>query len=314
MIVVFADQKNGILKKASKEAISQGKKLASEKSSSLAVVLTGASCSNLADEVKKFGADKIYLAESAENYSPDGYAEILSNAVKNFGGKYVLAPATAMCVDFIPRAAAKLEAGLVSDITALDFDGDNLVTTKPFYAGKAIAKIKLNSDIQMVTLRPNVFDMAENAGAGEVVNVDAPAEQKAVAVKTELKEAGKVELTEAEIICSGGRGLKEGANFSLIEELCEPLNAALGASRAAVDAGWIDHSHQVGQTGKVVSPKVYIASGISGAIQHIAGMGTSQYIIAINKDADAPIFNIADLGVVGDLFKVVPALVEELKK
>jgi len=314
MIVVFADQKSGVLKKASKEAISQGKKLAAEKSTSLAVVLAGEGCNSVTEEVKNLGADKIYLAEGATNYSPDGYAEILANAVKDFNGKYVLAPATAACVDFIPRAAAKLEAGLVSDITGLEFDGDNLVATKPFYAGKAIAKVKVNSDIQMVTLRPNVFDIAENAGAGETVNLDAPSDTKAVAVKTELKEAGKVELTEAEVICSGGRGLKDGENFKLLEELCELLNAALGASRAAVDAGWIDHSHQVGQTGKVVSPKVYIACGISGAIQHLAGMGTSQYIVAINKDADAPIFNVADLGVVGDLFKVVPALIEELKK
>lgn len=314
MIVVFADQKNGVLKKASKEAISEGKRLANEKSSSLSVVLAGEGSSLVCDEVISFGADKIYVFESIGNYSPDGFAEILAVAVKESGGKYVLAPATAMCVDFIPRAAAKLEAGLVSDIIELKLDGDNLITTKPFYSGKAIAKVKLTSEIQIVTLRPNVFPLEENAGSGEIIKLDSPTENKAVAIKTELKEAGKVELTEAEIICSGGRGLKEPENFKLIEQLCEPLHAALGASRAAVDAGWIDHSHQVGQTGKVVSPKVYIACGISGAIQHIAGMGTSQFIIAINKDTDAPIFNIADLGVVGDLFKVVPALVEELKK
>jgi len=231
------------------------------------------------------------------------------------GGKVVLFPATAMGIDVAPRVAARVGAGLISDITRLDVDGDRLVAVKPVYSGKALATMRFKSDIQMVTLRSNVFPMEENPSEPEVVTLDVSGvTAAAVVTDTEVRESGKVELQEAEIIVSGGRGVKGPENFPMLQELADMLGAALGASRAAVDAGWIDHSHQVGQTGKVVSPKVYIACGISGAIQHLAGMGSSKFIIAINKDEEAPIFNVASLGVVGDLFKVVPALKEELGK
>ena len=315
MILVFADQRDGNLKKASKEAISEGKRLATSLSLPLGVVVIGTGAKGVVDEIKKYGADKVFVSETPDAYSPDLYAEGVAKIAKENGAKIVLFPATSMCVDFAPRVSAKLEAGLVTDITATELKDGKLVVKKPVYSGKAIATVEYKSDIAMATLRPNVFELEENAGAGEVVEFSVDGDAKAKAIKVELKEAGKVELTEASIIVSGGRGVKGPEYFqNELQQLADLLGAAVGASRAAVDAGWIDHSHQVGQTGKVVSPKVYMAFGISGAIQHLAGMGTSQYIIAVNKDPDAPIFNVASLGVVADLFKVVPALIEEIKK
>lgn len=317
MILVFAEQRDGVLKKAAKEAISEGKRLSSRLSVPVAAVLMGKNADQAVDEVKKFGPDKVFVVESAslDEYSADGFAEAAANVAKEHSATVILFPATTMGVDVAPRVAVLTEAGLVSDITGLDVTDGKLVATKPVYSGKAIATVNFKSDIQMVTLRSNVFPLEENPSDPEIAKVNGSGiTPKSVAVSTELKEGGKVELAEAAIIVSGGRGMKGPENFPLIEEMAGILGAALGASRAAVDAGWIDHSHQVGQTGKVVSPTVYIACGISGAIQHIAGMGSSKFIIAINKDEDAPIFNVASLGIVGDLFKVVPALTEELKK
>lgn len=317
MILVFAEQRDGVLKKAAKEAVSEGKRLSSKLSVPVAAVMMGKGAEQAVDEVKKFGPDKVFIAEgsSLDQYSADGFAEATANVAKEQGATVILFPATTMGVDVSPRVAAKVEAGLVSDITGLSVADGKLVAIKPVYSGKAVATVKFKSDIQMVTLRSNVFPLEENPSTPEVSKVDAAGiSPKGTAVSTELKEGGKVELAEAAIVVSGGRGLKGPENFPLIEELAQLLGGAVGASRAAVDAGWIDHSHQVGQTGKVVSPTVYIACGISGAIQHIAGMGSSKFIIAINKDEDAPIFNVSSLGIVGDLFKVVPALTEELKK
>ncbi len=316
MILVFAEQRDGVLKKAAKEAVSEGKRLSSKLNMPVAAVLMGKGADQAVDEVKKFGPDKVFIVEGGplEQYSADGFAEATANVAKEQGAGVILFPATTMGVDVAPRVAAKVEAGLVSDITGLDVADGKLVATKPVYSGKAVATVKFKSDVQMVTLRSNVFPLEENPSDPEVVKVNASGiTPKGIAVSTELKEGGKVELAEAAIVVSGGRGMKGPENFPLIEELANLLGGAVGASRAAVDAGWIDHSHQVGQTGKVVSPTVYIACGISGAIQHIAGMGSSKFIIAINKDEDAPIFNVASLGIVGDLFKVVPALTEELK-
>ncbi len=317
MILVFAEQRDGILKKAAKEAVSEGKRLSSKLSVPVTAVLMGKGAADAVDDVKKFGPDKVILVEgnSLDQYSADGFAEATANVAKENGATVILFPATTMGVDVAPRVAARIEAGLVSDIIGLDVSDGKLVATKPVYSGKAIATVNFKSDVQMVTLRSNVFPLEENPSSPEVVTADASGvSPKGIAVSTELKEGGKVELAEAAIVISGGRGMKGPENFPLIEEVANLLGGAVGASRAAVDAGWIDHSHQVGQTGKVVSPTVYIACGISGAIQHIAGMGSSKYIIAINKDEDAPIFNVASLGIVGDLFKVVPALTDELKK
>jgi electron transfer flavoprotein alpha subunit len=221
--------------------------------------------------------------------------------------------------DLMPRIAARVGAGLAPDCIHLEIADGKLKALRPAIAGKVQVEVGFKSDIQMAILRPNVFEKLEpdTSKSAEVVKV--PFESTDLDNKQRLiefisKETGRPELTEAEIIVSGGRGMKEPGNFALIEELADLLGAAVGASRAAVDAGWRPQSDQVGQTGKTVTPNVYIAVGISGAIQHLAGMSSSKHIVAINKDPDAPIFNIADFGVVGDLFKVVPILTEEIKK
>jgi electron transfer flavoprotein alpha subunit len=209
-----------------------------------------------------------------------------------------------------------LNVGVVSDVDRLEWTGGKLRARRPVYSGKAFATVEVSSTPAIATTRPNAFNAEEaGGGAAEVVQIVAPAsDDKVKLIETKTSEAGELTIAEADIIVSGGRGLKEAANFSLIRDLAHAIGGAVGASRATVDAGWIDHQHQVGQTGRVVSPNLYIAAGVSGAIQHLAGMSSSKHIVAINKDPEAPIFRVADLGVVGDLFHVVPALTEEVKK
>jgi electron transfer flavoprotein alpha subunit len=219
--------------------------------------------------------------------------------------------------DLAPRIAAKLEAGLASEITELRNDGGNLIATRPVYAGKAYVDVKITSEVKIYSLRPNVFkpEQTENVSFDvENVKIDLSNNDFSAAVKETTVSAEKIDVAEANIIVSGGRGLKAPENYHLVEELAKVLGAAVGSSRAVVDAGWRPHSEQVGQTGKTVSPNLYIACGISGAIQHLAGMSSSKCIVAINKDKDAPIFQIADYGIVGDVFEILPALTEEFKK
>ncbi|MGD8440328.1 MAG: electron transfer flavoprotein subunit alpha/FixB family protein, partial [Holophagae bacterium] len=223
---------------------------------------------------------------------------------------------TAMGRDLAPRVAAALGVGALADVVALEKDGDQLVARRPVYSGKAFATVdSAGTKPQVISLRPNVFSQEEVGGTAEVVTLDG----LTPTIRAKVKElvdtgGGELDVAEADIIVSGGRGLKGPENFALIRELADALGGAVGASRAAVDAGWIPHKHQVGQTGKVVSPSLYVACGISGAIQHLAGMSSSKVIVAINKDPDAPIFKIADYGVVGDLFDVIPPMVEEVEK
>jgi electron transfer flavoprotein alpha subunit len=218
--------------------------------------------------------------------------------------------------DLAPRIAARLNVGVASDVDRLEWTNGKLRARRPVYSGKAFATVEISGSPAIATTRPNAFPAEESGGGvAEVVEIAAPAvEAKAKLIETKTPEAGELTIAEADIIVSGGRGLKEAANFSLIRDLAHAIGGAVGASRATVDAGWIDHQHQVGQTGRVVSPNLYIAAGVSGAIQHLAGMSSSKHIIAINKDPEAPIFRVADLGVVGDLFQIVPALTEEVKK
>jgi electron transfer flavoprotein alpha subunit len=209
----------------------------------------------------------------------------------------------------------KLNAGIVADAVGLKVEGGKVIAKKPIYSGKAYANIKVSSDVQCFTVRPNSQEVTPKKGAGATEASSASAgEVKAKIIGTELSGGNKIQLTEASIIVSGGRGMKGPENFKILQDLCDIIGAALGASRAAVDAGWIPHSHQVGQTGKTVSPNCYIACGISGSIQHMAGMGSSKYIVAVNKDPEAPIFKVATFGIVADLFDVVPALTAEFKK
>lgn len=313
MILVFCELKDGKIRKASLEALSEARRLSE---GPVGALFAGASCAG-AEEAAKYGADTILKVEAPAlgAYSSDLFATVIAEAVKAKGAKTLLGAATPMGKDVLPRAAAKLGAGYAAEVTALAMLGGKLQAIRPVYAGKAFATVDFNSEIQVASTRPNVFAAVECAKAGVVETLPAPAmDFKAVVKEILAKGGGKQDLTEADVIVSGGRGMKEGANFKLLEELAEAIGGVVGASRAAVDAGWgIPHSMQVGQTGKVVSPTLYIACGISGAIQHVAGMSGSKFIVAINKDPEAPIFKLANYGIVGDLFEVVPELTKAAK-
>jgi len=316
---VIAEQRNGKLRKATLEALSEGKRVAEKLGVPCEAVIVGSGVKGLAEEIGKYGASKVYVVDSPEleNYNPIAYSRAIADLVKEHSPKVIFAGNTLNAREMVSRVAAKVGAGLASDCIGFEVDEGNLVAIRPAISGKVITKIGFSSEIQMATLRSNVFEIEESGGSPDVVEVafsSAPEDSKQTLKEFVSKETGRPELTEAAIIVSGGRGLKEGENFKLVEELADLLGAAVGASRAAVDAGWKPQSFQVGQTGKTVSPNLYVAVGISGAIQHLAGMSSSKYIVAINKDPDAPIFNVADFGAVGDLFKVVPLLTEEIKK
>ncbi|MAE58473.1 MAG: electron transfer flavoprotein subunit alpha [Halobacteriovorax sp.] len=283
------------------------------------VAIVGDMGANAVADVAKYGAANVHnlKGDNLDKYSPEGYA----NALKEFiGDKYdlVFAGATSLAKDLVPRLSAMFDSGMASEVTNFVMDGDNFNGTRPLYAGKVLAKVELAGPKPgFVTVRPNALGLPDtpNAGAGAANDVAASAGEIRAAIKEIVKGASeKVDLTEANIIVSGGRAMKNAENFKILDELAEVLGATVGASRAAVDSGYAPHAMQVGQTGKTVAPSLYIACGISGAIQHLAGMRTSKVIVAINTDPDAPIFTKADYGIVGDLFQIVPILKEELKK
>lgn len=268
----------------------------------------------------KFGASKIHKlkGENLEQYSPEGYTNALHSFISTQSYDYVMGGATALGKDMLPRLATKFDAGLASDVVNFTFDGDNFNGTRPLFAGKCLAKVEIQGPKpHFVSIRPNALGMpeSENPAAGEANDsaVDAGA-IRAMIKEIVASASEKVDLTEANIIISGGRAMKNAENFAILDECASVLGATVGASRAAVDSGYAKPSMQVGQTGKTVAPSLYIACGISGAIQHLAGMRTSKVIVAINTDPDAPIFTRADYGIVGDLFKIVPILTQELKK
>jgi electron transfer flavoprotein alpha subunit len=307
-ILAVGEIAGGVLRKASRETTSVGKKLGS-----VSTVLIGSGAAAGAAEVAKHGADTVYVGEIA-TYNGEAYAKAIADLVKGKGYEVVILPHSWIGRDISSRIATLLNTGVISDATDISMDGDRVKIRKPVYSGKAFVSLKVKASPQVVTIRPNAHPIAESAGAGTVENitVDAGA-SKAKQVKFEAKSGSRVSLTEADIVVSGGRGIKGPENFPLIEQLADILGAGVGATRAVVDAGWCDHTLQIGQTGQTVSPKLYIAVGISGAIQHMAGMGSSKYIVAINKDADAPIFKVSTYGIVDDLFNVLPPLKEELK-
>lgn len=314
-ILVFAEQRAGEIKKIAFENISIAKKLASDLGEEIIAVLVGKSVASLAAELAKYGADKVavYQNDNLENYNSDGYAKILADAVAEYNAKVVIMGATAMGKDLAPRVAAKVGSALATDVVSVEAENGDLKIIRPMYAGKVRTTVRLTSDIKLLTIRPNVYIPEENPGAGAVEEKTAdPGEFKTVIKEIITGAKDKLDVTEADIIVSGGRGMKGPENYNLIEDLAAKLGAATGASRAAVDAGWRPYDEQVGQTGKTVSPSLYIAVGISGAIQHLAGMSSSKYIVAINKDPEAPIFKVADYGIVGDLFEVVPKMIEAL--
>jgi electron transfer flavoprotein alpha subunit len=316
-ILAVIEQREGKLKRSAFELITTSKSLAEQFNLETVAVCIGSNVDNL-DEIAKYGISKIvhYKNPELEKYSPSAYTDIISGFAKDISADYLIFSNTAMGKDLAPRVAIRLNAGCLMDCIHLKKDNTELIATRPIYAGKALLDCKVTSPVKIFTLRPNVFK-AELAGSPakpeiEVNEVTSPnLKTKVVEIK---KSEGKLDVAEADIIVSGGRGLKAPEHYKLVEDLADVLGAAVGASRAVVDAGWRNHGEQVGQTGKTVSPKLYIACGISGAIQHLAGMSSSRYIVAINKDKDAPIFNIADYGIVGDVFEILPALTEEIRK
>jgi electron transfer flavoprotein alpha subunit len=316
-ILVFVEQRNGSIRKASLEALSEAKRLAAGAGWSVCAVLPGRGVAAKAAELGSHGAGRVYVAdeEHLARYSAEGYTAVVRDAVSKCSPAALFMAATALGRDLSGRVAARLGWGCLADVTRLALDSGSLAATRPVYSGKALATVDGNGKPVVVTLRPNVFAAKAGGGAAEVEALPpGPGDIRAVVKEILAKEGGELDVAEADVIVSGGRGLKGPENFALIRELAQALGAAVGASRAVVDAGWIDHAHQVGQTGKVVSPSLYIACGISGAIQHLAGMSSSKLIVAINKDPEAPIFKVADFGIVGDLFQIVPPLVQEIRK
>jgi electron transfer flavoprotein alpha subunit len=320
-VLIVAEHKDNDLKKVTFEILGEGARIAEKLGGVVEAALLGSAVDSTADTLAHYGAARVYLADdpSLEQYSGEGYTTVLAGLIEKVEPVVVLLGATTQGKDLAPRVAARLGLGLASDCTAFEVTADGrLIITRPVYGGRAIATVREKTTPQMATVRPNVMmplepDTSRTAPVEKLVVETGDIRAKVIDL---IQETGqqRVGLAEADIIVSGGRGLKGPENFCLLEELADVLGAAVGASRAAVDADWIDHSHQVGQTGRTVTPNLYIACGISGAVQHLAGMKTARYIVAINKDPDAPIFRVADYGIVGDLFEVVPILTEEFKK
>jgi len=320
---VFAEQRDGKLKSVSYELLTEGRKLADKLGTELCAVCLGHNVEG-AEGLVAYGADKVYLADNPAlaDHQEDYYTGVLVDLIRKHKPEILLAGATAMGRSFIPRVAAIIYTGLTADCTGLDIDPESklLLQTRPTFGGNVMATITCQAKRpQMATVRPHVFKRAapDEGRRGEIIKVDF--NKKSVTSRTKLLSfvedlSERVKLDEAESIVSGGRGLGKPENFQIVAELADALGAALGSSRPPVDDGWIPYSHQVGQTGKTVCPKLYIACGISGAVQHLAGMQTAEVIVAINEDPNAPIFEVATYGIVGDLFQVVPMLTDKLQK
>ena len=318
-ILAISEQRDNKLKKSAFEVVRTARTIADQTQGEVIALAIGNQVQDNAGELGGYGATKVLVVQhpKLEKYSSTAYAKVIAEVAKKEQADIILFPATAMGKDSAPRVAVKLDAGLASDCTALKVDCGNIIATRPVYAGKAFTEIKINSTVKVFTLRPNVFPAGISTGASatvEVVDIPLTESDFASLVIETTQASGKTDVAEADIIVSGGRGMKGPDNFKMIEDLAGVLGGAVGASRAVVDAGWRPHSEQVGQTGKTVSPSLYIAVAISGSIQHIAGMSSSKYIVAINKDKDAPIFQIADYGIISDAFDIVPAITLETKK
>jgi electron transfer flavoprotein alpha subunit len=315
-ILAVLEQRDGILKRSAFETVSAAYKIASELNLEAEAVVVGNEISNIND-VGNYGINKVVHLKHSEldKYSSSGYRDAIVNFTNEVNADYIILANTSLGKDLAPRLAVKLGAGCLMDCIKLDTSTGNLIATRPVYAGKALVDMKFNSGKKVITIRPNVFKAlpTENSSVDVTSNEVSSPNLKSRVVEFKKSE-GKLDVAEADVIVSGGRGMKGSEHFNLIEELADSLGAAVGASRAVVDAGWRPHAEQVGQTGKTVSPSLYVACGISGAIQHLAGMSSSKYIVAINKDKDAPIFNISDYGIAGDVFEIIPVLTEEIKK
>lgn len=321
-IWVLVEQRDGKIKNVTFELLTAGRKIADQTGEELSAVLLGKGVSGMTGVLGEYGADKVFLADDdkLDQYTTDAYSKVLADLIKEHSPSAVLMGCTVMGRDLAARVAQKVETGLMSDCTGVELENGELAFVRPIFAGKAFVKAACpEAKPVMATVRPNVLTagLPQAGRSAEVVNVAVnlgDADLRQVIKDVIMQISTRPELTEANVIVSGGRGMKGPENFKLLEDLADVLGAAVGASRAAVDAGWVGHSYQVGQTGKTVSPTLYIACGISGAIQHLAGMSSSKCIVAINKDPEANIFKVADYGIVADLFEVVPILKEECEK
>ena len=315
-VLAVLEQRSGKVRRVSLEVLTAARKLADAAGTGVDAVLIGSSGGG---DLGTFGADRVFTVadDRLALYQGAAYAAIAVERVKSGGYSTVMLGATALGRDLAPRLAVRLAVPLLADVTAIDHQ-DGVVVTRPVYSGKAIYRLKVTAPSCVISVRPNVFTPVESGKAGTITALAPPPDaddprQRTVRIKE--PERAALDVSEAAVVVSGGRGLRDPASFKMLEELAAAFgNAAVGASRAVVDAGWRPHGEQVGQTGKTVSPSLYIAVGISGAIQHLAGMRTAKVIVAINKDKDAPIFKVADYGIVGDLFEIVPKLTEEIKR
>ena len=315
-ILAILEQRDKLLKRSAFETAATAAKLSKELSLESEAIVVGSEVTNLS-EIGKYGISKVthFKNDDLLNYSPSAYTKLIADYATETDSNYLIFANTAFGKDLAPRVSTRINAGLIVDCIKLDSSSGDVVATRPVYAGKALIDVKLKSAKKVFTIRPNVFKAEPSDSSETSIDVKEVTSPDLSTRVVEIKKSeGKLDVAEADIIVSGGRGMKGAEHFHLIEELAEVLGAAVGASRAVVDAGWRPHQEQVGQTGKTVSPSLYVACGISGAIQHLAGMSSSKYIVAINKDKDAPIFKIADYGIAGDTFEIIPALIEEIKK
>jgi electron transfer flavoprotein alpha subunit len=314
-VFVICEQRDGAFRKISFEAVSEGRRLADGLNTDLTALVLGGDIVDIADELKAYGPDKILVANDPllMDYQTEPYTTVCAQAIQSEAPQVVLIGASAQGKDLAARLASRLDAGLAMDCISIRLENGQLTYTRPMSGGKILADVTIAGTPQLVAIRSNVMAITESSHACTIETIAVQVDEPRTRVVDKKVESGdKVELTEAAIVVSGGRGT--GGDYAAIEELATLLNGAVGASRSAVDEGWRPHSDQVGQTGKVVSPNLYMACGISGAIQHLAGMSTSKNIVAINKDAEAPIFAKADYGVVGDLFEIVPELTKAVRQ
>ncbi len=314
-VLAITEQVDGVFRKVTYEALSEGRRIADGLGCPLSVAVLGSGIKSNAEMLGKYGAEKIFVADDPElkEYMADAYTNVIAGIAAKEKPCMIILGASFRGKELAARLAARLDAPIAMDCIAVKIEGGKVIATRPIYGGKILADVALEGEPQVVAIRPNFMPIAESQKTGTVEDVAIDKGKIDLKFVEKKLETGKVELTEADVIVSGGRGMG-GSDFSVVEKLADILGGAVGASRSAVDEGWRPHSDQVGQTGKVVSPNLYIACGISGAIQHLAGMSASKVIVAVNKDPEAPIFAKADYGVVGNLFDIVPLITEEIKK
>ncbi|MGG0174774.1 electron transfer flavoprotein subunit alpha/FixB family protein [Gottfriedia acidiceleris] len=314
-VLVLTEEKGGKLRGVSLEALTAAQRIA--EGGEIIAVAIGSDATHYASVLGKHGAKKVYVIanKELELYTTDAYSQALQQVINDVQPEVILLPHTAIGKDLAPRLAARFSLGLVSDVIDVQIEDGEVIFTRPIYSGKAFEKKKVVCGIPIATVRPNNIPVEEARGAIEVIRFNVEIKNLRTIVKDVVRKTmGGVDLSEAKVVISGGRGVKSPEGFKPLQELANVLGGAVGASRGACDAEYCDYSLQIGQTGKVVTPDLYIACGVSGAIQHVAGMSNSKVIVAINKDPEAPIFQVADYGIVGDLFEVVPLLTEEFKK